>query len=152
MVAKVSKQLTLTIPTYQLYNGHLKRITKNPAVSKFPSQTGKKTFQDNNPIPTAEFPFMNEPITSASAKSLQHHLVMTHPPNLQKKHLAISLFLVGCILQWFSCHWIPSRWPPYPNLHQLQELWRWLKSCEEGLPLLSSAKTGGKNYMSGQVE
>lgn len=101
MVAKVSKQLTLTIPTYQLYNGHLKRITKNPAVSKFPSQTGKKTFQDNNPIPTAEFPFMNEPITSASAKSLQHHLVMTHPPNLQKKtfrHLLVFGWLYSSMI------------------------------------------------------
>ena len=46
---------------YTLSNGHLKRITKNPAVSKFPVKPEtKKTFQDNNPIPKAEFPYMNE--------------------------------------------------------------------------------------------
>ena len=47
MVAKVSKQLTLTIPTYQLYNGHLKRITKNPAVSK--SNRKKNYFTSSDP-------------------------------------------------------------------------------------------------------
>lgn len=119
VMAKVSKQFTLTIPTYQ-YISAIQRTpeTHHRKPSCFQVEPNKKTFQNKNPIPTAEFPYMNELITSASAKSLQHHLIIDSPTQFVRKkttnrHLLVFGWLYSSIMA--TCHWIPRGWPSYPS-------------------------------------
>lgn len=158
VVAKVSKK------THFDYT-HISAIQRTPETHHkknllFPSSKlnrKKKPFQNNNPIPTAEFPYMNEPITSDTSESAksQHHLIIDSPTKLKKKNISQSpCFWLVVFFNDFHVtgflggdHPVESTRPFSQVLHQLQELWRWLKSCEEGLPLLSSAKTGQRQKL-----